>query len=561
MTTTSRLPIQLPTRRYETKRGINYNVLLIGSNGIGKTTLANNLINSNYFKHKYPNGTNSNSNDIDLNDTSLFNDSYVSNGVKVISPTKVIVSSNNNDNNKNENQHLYPKVPSNAHIQPGFSLTSTSLDVSSHVFDGTIDEIEKNQTKRSRFISKLNETIFHLNIFMSHGLGENFDESLYFKEISKFFENQFDKTINEETRIKRNLNNFKDTRIHVALYFIESLGHGLKEIDVKLMKLLSKYTNVLPIISKADSLTDDELNNFKSFIKKDLEKYDVNIYNFPYDRMHDDIEVVKEHQFLSSLQPFAITCSDNFPNCEREYPWGKVSTNDILDLSILKKVLFGSHLHEFKDITENVLYEKYRCARLIKIGKDVNVINNKLHSKTTIYNSDDDEDNDDLVSNNSEDSFMTPRSSTASSFTPDTPIQETFESTHKLKAGSIFKMNPTRSVRESANIVRAKNMSKSVPFMFKNDYLASKKATSKSINDDQSMISTEVEEDDDVADNDTIVEDDIDINLKLKEMELKEKELKLKELRIKELQLKELKAKNKEKNREKNYLKHKASFR
>ena len=42
----------------------------------------------------------------------------------------------------------------------------------------------------------------------------------------------------------------EDGRIHVCLYFLAPSGHGLKPLDVELMRQLSDHLNVVPVIAK-----------------------------------------------------------------------------------------------------------------------------------------------------------------------------------------------------------------------------------------------------------------------------------------------------------------------
>ena len=70
-------------------------------------------------------------------------------------------------------------------------------------------------------------------------------------------------SILEELKIKRNLSNFHDSRVHACLYFITPNGHGLKSIDLVCMKKLDAKVNIIPIIAKADTINKTELTNFK----------------------------------------------------------------------------------------------------------------------------------------------------------------------------------------------------------------------------------------------------------------------------------------------------------
>lgn len=336
-------PPNLFRRKKENKRGITYTMLLCGSSGTGKTTFANNLLESKIFPHKY--------NQLD---------SYeISPNIRVVSPTKVV-----SFNSKNGiPSYMSSFDATRAELEPGITVTSTSVEIGIQ---------ESNQKKMLDEEKEEDETIL-FNLVSAHGIGENLDDSLCFDEITMYLEQQFDIVLAEETRIRRNPR-FEDTRVHIALYFIEPTGHGLREVDIELMKRISRYTNVLPIISKADTFTKEELHNFRRNIMDDIQRFHVPVYKFGVDPEDDDLETIEENQALANLQPFAVVCSDvkdDSGQYVREYPWGTLSINDeqVSDLHILKNVLFGSHLQEFKDTTQTLLYENYRAEKLSSVSE------------------------------------------------------------------------------------------------------------------------------------------------------------------------------------------------
>lgn len=317
-------------------------MLLCGPSGTGKTTFANNLLESKIFPHKY--------NQMD---------SYeISPNVRIVSPTKVV-----SFNSKNGiPSYMSPFDAVRAELEPGITVTSTSVEIG----------LQESAGKSGQDPVEEDEVIL-FNLVTAHGIGENLDDSLCFEEISMYLEQQFDIVLAEETRIRRNPR-FEDTRVHIALYFIEPTGHGLREVDIELMKRISRYTNVLPIISKADAFTKEELNVFRKNIMDDIQRFHVPVYKFEVDPEEDDVETIEENQALANLQPFAVVCSDvknENGYYVREYPWGTVSINDerVSDLHILKNVLFGSHLQEFKDTTQNLLYENYRAEKLSSVSE------------------------------------------------------------------------------------------------------------------------------------------------------------------------------------------------
>ncbi|AOW29453.1 hypothetical protein MG5_03970 [Candida albicans P57072] len=224
-----------------------------------------------------------------------------------------------------------------------------------------------------------------------------------FKIIVDFIRHQFDEVLLEESRVKRNPR-FKDGRIHVLIYMINPTGHGLSDIDVKFLQHVNNLVNIIPIISKADSLTPKELKLNKELILEDLNNYGINFYKFneyDYEQDYIDEEIIEYNKYLNSLIPFAIIGANEY----RSNPNGSEDEDDILklrilnkdfkpididnaeinDFTILKNVLLVTHLNEFKDITHDSIYENYRTEALS--GKQFQYVN-KDSAKQEISESD-----------------------------------------------------------------------------------------------------------------------------------------------------------------------------
>lgn len=58
-----------------------------------------------------------------------------------------------------------------------------------------------------------------------------------------------------------------DLRVHACLYFIRPTGHGLKPLDIEVMKRLGSRVNLIPIVAKADTLTPSDLAAFKQRVR------------------------------------------------------------------------------------------------------------------------------------------------------------------------------------------------------------------------------------------------------------------------------------------------------
>ncbi|KAG9628049.1 putative septin AspA, partial [Aureobasidium melanogenum] len=241
--------------------------------------------------------------------------------------------------------------PANAHIEGGVQIKPVTVEL----------ELDEEGTRIS------------LTVVDTPGFGDQIDNESSFGEIVGYLERQYDDILAEESRIKRNPR-FRDNRVHVLLYFITPTGHGLRELDIELMKRLSPRVNVIPVIGKADSLTPAELAETKKLVMEDIEHYRIPVYNFPYDIEEDDEDTVEENAELRGLMPFAIVGSEDTVEIggrvvrARQYPWGLVEVDNPRhsDFLAIRSALLHSHLADLKEITHDFLYENYRTEKLSK---------------------------------------------------------------------------------------------------------------------------------------------------------------------------------------------------
>ncbi|SCU79051.1 LAFA_0B00430g1_1 [Lachancea sp. 'fantastica'] len=211
-----------------------------------------------------------------------------------------------------------------------------------------------------------------LNIIDTPGFGGSLDNSQNFNVISDYIKHQYDEILLEESRVRRNPR-FKDGRVHCCLYLVNPTGHGLKETDVEFMRTLAPLVNVIPVISKADSLTPAELKLNKKLIMEDIDYYHLPIYNFPFEETDISDEDYENNMHLRSLMPFSVVGSNEVYDLGdgtlirgRQYPWGTLDVEDstISDFVHLRNTLLISHLHDLKDYTHEILYERYRTEAL-----------------------------------------------------------------------------------------------------------------------------------------------------------------------------------------------------
>lgn len=306
----------------DSKRALKYTIMVTGPSGVGKSTFVNCLLDTDLIPYKYQ------------------------------------LSKSNREEPKVLSLLSATGAIDNAHALRSFNPSFNE-------FDETTMAIMSNKIE---IIDDVDETKLDLTIIDTPGFGDNLDNVPCIEEIISFLKQQFDYVLSEETRIRRNPR-FEDTRVHICLYFIEPTGHGLRELDIEVLKKLSKYVNILPIIGKSDSFTVSELAQFKKEILNDIKRSNIPIYEFNYDEDEDDQEIIEETKNLSKIQPFAVIGSREKKDNKyvRSYPWGSVDIEESSDFIKLKNCIFGSHLQDFKDLTTNFLYENYRTEKLSSV--------------------------------------------------------------------------------------------------------------------------------------------------------------------------------------------------
>lgn len=226
----------------------------------------------------------------------------------------------------------------------------------------------------TKVLVKENGVNLLLTVVDTPGFGDAVDNSNCWAPIIEYIESKYEDYLNSEARVTRKPE--ADQRVHCCLYFIQPSGHGLKSLDIEFMKRLCDKVNIIPVISKADTLTSEECTLFKKQILSEIGQHKIKIYEFP-----DTVEEDEEHKVNKTLKdrvPFAVVGSNAVIELEgkklrgRNYPWGLVEVENLehCDFIALRNMVIRTHLQDLKDVTNNVHYENYRCRKLAGLGVD-----------------------------------------------------------------------------------------------------------------------------------------------------------------------------------------------
>ncbi|KAG2207747.1 Septin-domain-containing protein [Mucor mucedo] len=213
-----------------------------------------------------------------------------------------------------------------------------------------------------------------LTVVDTPGFGDFVNNEESWKPILDNIEARCDAYLEQENRVNRR--RMVDNRIHACLYFIAPTGHALKPLDIEFMRRLHTRVNLIPVIAKADTLTEEEVAAFKERILADIAYHKIQIYQAPVYE-YDDQETIAENKEIMSKIPFAVVGSDKEFEIEggrkvrgRKYPWGviEVDNEEHCDFVKLRQMLIRTHMEELKEFTNDVLYENYRTEKLTAMG-------------------------------------------------------------------------------------------------------------------------------------------------------------------------------------------------
>lgn len=208
----------LPNQRYRSfcRKGVNYNIMVVGSGGVGKSTFINRLFRTDIIPKN-----------VSDNATITFKDNY--------------------------------------NLSETIDMPET-YDYRDALLNFEITEIEMADSK------------FHVNIGVTEvdNVGDKIDNTDCWISIKNYINDLYnDYYLQSRENVKALV---KDRRIHVCIYFIDSCGNPARETDICVMKEISKICNIIPVISKCDILLNDEMDFFYDKILREIEKQQIEIY-------------------------------------------------------------------------------------------------------------------------------------------------------------------------------------------------------------------------------------------------------------------------------------------
>ncbi|KAG9119817.1 hypothetical protein FRC07_004963, partial [Ceratobasidium sp. 392] len=208
-----------------------------------------------------------------------------------------------------------------------------------------------------------------LTVIDTPGFGDYVNNRDSWTPIIDFVDDQHEIYMRQEQQPQREQKS--DLRVHACLFFVRPTGHTLKPLDIEIMKRLGTRVNLIPVIAKADTLTQNDLAVFKQRIREVIAAQGIRVYQPPIEP--DDPASAEQARILMDAMPFSIIGSttdvrtaDGRVVKGREYMWGvaEVENEDHCDFKKLRSLLIRTHMLDLINTTEESHYENYRQQQM-----------------------------------------------------------------------------------------------------------------------------------------------------------------------------------------------------
>lgn len=235
------------------------------------------------------------------------------------------------------------------------TLFGVELDDKSKIPEPFVVRERKFELTQDRFV-------FDFTAVDLPGFGIKMDNQYSWLPIVKYIDHHYMSYLLQEEQPDRR--QIIDTRVHVCLYFLPPSNTCLTPLDIESMKEISQRVNLIPVISRSDTLNKQELVNFKLIVNNTLRAYNIKVCQF----IADNYVLEK----IKSFVPYAVIGSNILGNEPlrsvvrvRQYHWGTVEIEnpEHCDFVHLREVLMSEHILDLMTSMESY-YAQYRSRCL-----------------------------------------------------------------------------------------------------------------------------------------------------------------------------------------------------
>lgn len=219
------------------------------------------------------------------------------------------------------------------------------------------------------------------------GFGKDQSHKDWYKIIKKEIANRMDRYKKEKKKIDQknimgsyeiNSNNIVDDRVHVILYFTSSTR--IRREEANYIKKQTALSNIIPIFSKGDCHTHDEIVRLKENVMKDSAREGIKWFNCKEAlKNYPEKEKQMESSIFGRCPPFLVINANDIIIYEdmktsmgRKYSWGicEIENPNHTDFQLFYNLLIGYFSFPCKKLTE-IFYENYFEKKKIKLLKQI----------------------------------------------------------------------------------------------------------------------------------------------------------------------------------------------
>lgn len=247
---------------------------------------------------------------------------------------------------------------------------------------GRLDPMEEfSRTPEIKVVSHVieeNGVRLKMNIIDTLGYGDQVNNEKCWDPIVKYIKDQHSQYLRKELTAQRD-RYLPDTRVHCVLFFIQPTGHGLKPIDIVVLKKLTETANVVPVIAKSDSMTLAEREAFKRVLQEEFAYHKLRLYpDDLYEEYDDEDKAINTR--IKEMLPFAVVGSEKTVVVNgkevrgRKNRWGIINVEDEThcEFSHLRNFLISTRLQDLIETTSHIHYESFRSKQLLALKENSN---------------------------------------------------------------------------------------------------------------------------------------------------------------------------------------------
>mgnify|MGYP003365183536 CR=1 FL=1 len=255
-------------------------------------------------------------------------------------------------------------------------------DLLSHGANNRTTERSARKLQMSKFVVSNNDMRLNFSLVETSSYGNALDNSFAWVPITNYIDEQMKLRVFQEEQPHRG--EMSDGRVHLCLYLLEPVGSCdgsdcISQLDLYSMKELGRKCNLLPVISKSDMLTNEEIVRYKGCIQQVCELHEIEICKFvcefPLGEDHHGSLVAHVKQ----AYPLAVMSGG--PETEyrsRRYPWATIDGHLESEFLQLQDLVLSRGLVPFIKSTDSA-YESIRSAvlttRVLKVKEYIEASN------------------------------------------------------------------------------------------------------------------------------------------------------------------------------------------